>query len=225
MDKPDLKVEKEMCRRGYQVVIGVDEVGRGALAGPVVAGACAIYNLQFKIYNKNSNFKLQISNWESLGIDDSKRLSAQKREELSKIIRKYAMVGIGEVGVADINKCGIVKATQKAMRSALRQAQGKHYKKARIFVLVDAFHVKYIPGVGLKNQKAIIKGDRKSVSIAAASIVAKVHRDKMMVKLGRKYPKYGWKQSKGYGTKKHLAAIRKYGVTRLHRLAFLPKDI
>jgi len=208
MVKPDFRFEKGYWKKGYGVVIGVDEVGRGALAGPVVAGAVAL---------KRGDSLLGI------GIDDSKRLAAKKREGLAKIIRKDAAVGIGEVGVAYINRHGIVKATQKAMRKSI--ANLKLHKNPKIFVLVDAFHVKYIPGVGLENQKAIIKGDQKSISIAAASIIAKVYRDKLMVRLGKKYPKYKWRENKGYGTEKHLAAIKKHGPTKLHRLAFLPKGI
>ncbi len=238
---PDFSFEKQSLRRGYQTIIGVDEVGRGALAGPVVAAAVVLLK-------KNSSFKRTVlsreeSFWQDLGVDDSKRLTAKKRERLDKIIRSVALWGVGEVGVATINKLGIVKATEKAMRSAIKQVidplkidffenldqdvlssrilDQKHlssnFKKSRVFMLVDAFHVKYIPGVGLKNQKAIIKGDQKVLSIAAASIVAKVYRDNLMAKAKGKY---GWKQNKGYGTKRHLRAIKKFGLTRFHRLQF-----
>ncbi|MCL4390329.1 MAG: ribonuclease HII [Patescibacteria group bacterium] len=203
--KPDFGFEKQAWRRGYKTVIGVDEVGRGALAGPVVAGAVS---LKRTVLFKNGSFLDEI--------DDSKRLSAKKREELAKIIKQNAAWGIGEASVSFINKHGIVKATAKAMRSAVAQVAGD-----RQFVLVDAFHIKYIPGVGLANQRAIIKGDQKSLSIAAASIIAKVHRDRLM----KKRSVYGWRQNKGYGTAKHIAAIKKHGPSRFHRLAFVKNFI
>lgn len=210
---PDLKHEEQLWKKGYDLVIGVDEVGRGAIAGPVVAGACAISNFQFSIFK-------------NLGIDDSKRLTVRKREELDKIIRKEARWGIGEVGVATINKVGIVKATEKAMRSAIANCKLKikncKFQNKKVFVLVDAFHVKYIPGVGLPNQKGIIKGDQKVLSIAAASIIAKVYRDELMANTKNRY---GWKRNKGYGTAEHLAKIKKYGLTKLHRLAFVKNII
>ena len=127
------------------------------------------------------------------------------------------MWGVGEVGVGVINKVGIGRATQMAMRKALRRfaPQGK------VFLLVDAFHIKYLRGIGLKNQKAIIHGDQKSISIAAASILAKVYRDNLMRKLAKIHPQYGWGRNKGYGTKEHQKAIIKYGLTRLHRKKFV----
>ena len=131
-----------------------------------------------------------------------------------------AIFGIGEANIGFINKHGIVKATEKAMRMALREVQGKLREK-KIFVLVDAFHVKYVPGVGLRNQKAIIKGDQKSISIAAASIIAKVHRDKLLDKLHKEYPVYKWKENKGYGTRDHQIAIKKHGVTKYHRKLYV----
>lgn len=214
--EPTFGRERRLLADGYNVVIGVDEVGRGALAGPVVAGAVAFKKGQ--ILKRSDLFKKSPLLNE---VDDSKRLTAKKREELAKIIKKEAKWGIGEVGVATINRVGIVKATEKAMRLALRQAQGKQQDK-KVFVLVDAFHVKYIPGVGLKNEEGIIKGDQKVLSIAAASIVAKVYRDKLMSRQSRynKHDRYGWKRNKGYGTAEHLRAIRKFGLSRFHRLQF-----
>lgn len=207
--KPHLKYERELWAKGYTLIIGVDEVGRGSFAGPLVAGAVAL------------EIKSDIS-WEKVGINDSKKLSSKKREELDKIIRKNAWgYGIGEVGVAYINKFGIAKATGKAMRQAVAQVRRAAGNNLRTFVLVDAFHVKYIPGVGLKNQKGIIRGDQKSMSIASASIIAKAHRDKLMGKLGKKYPKYHWVVNKGYGTKEHREAIRKFGLSKLHRKLFV----
>lgn len=183
---------------GYELVIGVDEVGRGALAGPVVAGAVAF-----------------LAPTRIIGIKDSKKLTAKTRETLAKLIKAEARWGIGEVGVGTINRVGIVKATEKAMRQAVAKV-----RQGKCQVLVDAFHVKYIPGVGLKNQQAIIKGDEKVLEISAASIIAKVYRDALMAKIKNRY---GWKRNKGYGTVEHIRALKKFGVTRLHRLAFVKK--
>lgn len=203
MKLPDFNYE-ELCLS--KVVIGVDEVGRGALAGPVVAAAVYL--------------PIRPEFWLSLGIDDSKRLTPKKREELAEIIKEKAIWGIGEVNVAYINSRGIVKATEKAMRSAVAQVVSKCLNQ-QCYILIDAFHVKNVPGVGLKNQQAIIKGDQKSISIAAASIIAKVYRDNLMTKLHTISNIYGWKDNKGYGTKKHLTAIGKLGITKLHRKNFI----
>lgn len=218
MDKPNFKLERLALKKGYELVIGVDEVGRGALAGPVVAGAVAISNLPLGLTRGK-----QFSNWETLGIDDSKKLTVKKREELAKIIKRNAFWGIGEVGVVTINKIGIVKATEKAMRIAVAKINQR-----KAFVLIDAFHVKYIPGVGLSNQKAIVRGDQKALSIAAASIIAKVHRDKILYRLYKNYKHYKcykWNKNKGYGTADHIKAVKKHGVTRHHRLAFVKNII
>jgi ribonuclease HII len=191
MARPDFSFEKKYWRIGYYPVIGVDEVGRGAFAGPLIAAAAAmkIFNFQFLIFNEREKIINEIL---KLGINDSKKLSPKKRKKLEKIVKKYFYTGIGESSVSEINRLGIVKATEKAMRRALRLvalAQGKQLKGKR-FVLIDAFHVKYIPGVGLRNQKAIVHGDSKSISIAAASIIAKVYRDSLMRRLSKKYDHY-----------------------------------
>ena len=201
---PNFSFEKKIWRRGFKYACGVDEAGRGAWAGPIVAAACA-FAPKFQIV-------------EGLGIDDSKRLKPKKRERLAAEIKKYALVwSVAEIPVRVINKLGIGKATAAAMRKAL-----KKLRRSKIFVLVDGFHVKYLTG-GLKNQKAITHGDQKSISIAAASILAKVHRDKIMRRLGRnpRYKVYGWGRNKGYGTKLQQKAILRYGLTRFHRKAFV----
>ncbi len=199
--------EFEMSLDDGFVVIGVDEVGRGALAGPVVAGAvCLLGDRGF---------------WLKQGIDDSKRLSAIRREELSKIIWKNAACGIGGVSVAYINSHGIVKATEKAMRQAIKAVQGKIASNQGQFLLIDAFNLMFVPKIGLKQQKAIIKGDQKSISIAAASIIAKVYRDKLMDELAYKQTRYGLDGNKGYGTKLHIEAIKHHGVSKIHRKLFV----
>lgn len=205
--QPNLSEEKKLWRRGYDLVIGVDEVGRGAWAGPVAAAAVCLWR----------NEKID---WQKIGIDDSKRIRPRQRELLDRLIKEKCLAyGIGETGASQINRSGLVKATQKAIRQAVARVKSK--TDGRTFVLADAFYVKYLKAIGLKNQKAIIRGDQKSISIAAASIVAKVYRDRIMRRLARKYQKYGWGRNKGYGTAEHQKAIKKYGVTRYHRLAFL----
>ncbi|MDP3955479.1 MAG: ribonuclease HII [bacterium] len=227
---PDFSYEKKLWRQGYEIIIGIDEVGRGSFAGPVVAAAVA-WPPKFKI----ENLKLKIG--EDLEINDSKQLKPKEREKLSVIIKEEALAwDITEVGVSVINRIGIGKATEKAMRKAIadiaklliancskKQSTINYKQSNNMFVLVDGFHVKYLRGIGLKNQKGVIHGDQKSISIAAASILAKVHRDKLMQSLSKqsKYKKYGWEKNKGYGTKEHQNAILKYGLTRLHRKAFV----
>jgi len=200
--RPDFEIEKIFWRKGY-VVVGVDEVGRGAVAGPVVAAAaaikCTMYNVQC------------IKKIEKLGIDDSKKLSRNKREELTPLIKKYFYWGIGEASALEINKFGIVKATGLAMKRSLRDLRIK-----KTIILIDGRHVK-----GIGHQEAIVKGDQKSISIAAASIIAKVYRDGLMRDLSGKYPGYGFERHVGYGTKKHVEMIKKLGVSKMHRTMFV----
>ncbi|MCL5970776.1 MAG: ribonuclease HII [Patescibacteria group bacterium] len=205
---PSFKEEKKIWEKGYKYVIGIDEVGRGAFAGPVVTGAA--------VFKKDIDSSLI----EHLGIHDSKLLTPQKRKELDKEIRLHSQYySISEVGVSGINKVGIGKATEMAFRKVLRETR-KKLPGGKIFVLVDGFHIKYIKGIGLKNQKAIIKGDRKSISIASASIIAKVYRDNLMKTLSKKYPQYHFDKNKGYGTKEHRNFIKKYGLSKVHRGSF-----
>ncbi|MBI4100803.1 ribonuclease HII [Candidatus Microgenomates bacterium] len=210
---PDFSEEKKLWKKSFRVVIGVDEVGRGSWVGPLVVAACAF----------SQSGKIQI---EKLGIDDSKALKTRHREKLSELIKKHCLGwSIGEVGVGTINRIGVGKATNVAMRKAV----GSLFKKLnhgrtspqKTFVLIDAFYIRYLRGLGLKNQKAIIHGDEKSISIAAASILAKVYRDKLLRGLAKKHPQYRWGRNKGYGTKEHQGAILKYGITKLHRKKFV----
>lgn len=211
MNKPTLKEEKKLWKK-YKYVIGLDEVGRGAFAGPVVVGA-VVFD---KSILKYENLLLEIN--------DSKLLTPKKRFELSKKIKKYCFsYSFGKIGVSTINRLGIGKATQMAFRKAIKyiliKLSSDNIQK-RNFILVDGFHIRYMKGIGLKNQKAIIKGDRKCVSIAAASIIAKVYRDKIMTNLNRKYSKFGFLDNKGYGTRKHINAIKLYGLSDYHRKSF-----
>jgi len=213
MKKPSFREEIKIWKKGCEFVIGVDEVGRGSFAGPVVAGAV--------IFKKGSNFKDGMFSQ----VNDSKLLNPRKREQLAKEIKKEAILyAVSVVGVSKINKLGIGKATKIAIRKVIKTILWRIIEssngKSSIFVLADGFHIKYIRGVGLINQKAIIKGDRKSISIAAASIIAKVYRDKLMRKLNRKYPGYGFSKNKGYGTKRHRDALKKLGLSKIHRTSF-----
>jgi ribonuclease HII len=207
MSLPDFSFEKKLRKQGYKLIAGVDEVGRGCFAGPVVAG-CVILNRQISEYANKQ-----------IIINDSKLLSPKRREIADIWIRKNAVAfGIGAAGVSQINRLGIKKATEIAFRRAIKNC-GVEID----YLLIDAFYIPYVKGLRRRNQKAIIKGDTKSVSIAAASIVAKVYRDKLMINLSKKpkYKKYKWGENKGYGTKGHQKMIRKYGISRLHRKQFV----
>ena len=194
---PTLEYEKKLFKKGCKFVCGLDEVGRGCFAGPVVVGAVVLSE--------------EVSLPE--GIADSKLLTPQKREKLSKEIKEKAVAwAIAEISVRDINKVGIGKAAQMAFRKAV-----KNLSKKPDHILIDAFYINHI---NRKRQTPVVKGDQKCVSIAAASIIAKVYRDDLMDKLHLKYPQYGFDKHKGYGTKAHQDAIKKYGLSRIHRRSF-----
>lgn len=208
MKLPDFEEEKKLWKKDFKYVIGVDEVGRGAFAGPVTVAAVV--------------FKSESVEINSLGINDSKLLKPIKRQNLSKPIKNLCMTySIVTISVSTINKVGIGKATNTAFRKSIDEIISKlKAKEEKVYLLADGFHIKHIKKIGLKNQKAIIKGDRKSISIAAASIIAKVHRDDLMRKLSMKYPEYGFDKHKGYGTKAHQEAIKKHGLSKVHRKSF-----
>ena len=180
-----------------QILAGVDEVGRGSLIGPVYAAAV--------ILNKSINKKL---------LKDSKSLTRNKREELDKYIKENSIWAIGQASTKEIEKINILHASLLAMKRAIL----KLTKKPSL-VLIDG---NKLPD--LKNYKLeyIIKGDQKIPSISAASIIAKVSRDKFITTLSKKFRNYGWDTNSGYGTKKHLSAIKKFGITKYHRKTFSP---
>lgn len=181
---------------GYGLICGIDEAGRGPLAGPVVAGAVILPK-----------------DCEILYLNDSKKLSAAKREALyDEIMEKAAATGIGMAGPARIDEINILQATYEAMREAVKKL-GVHPE----ILLNDAVT---IPGIDIP-QVPIIKGDAKSVSIAAASVLAKVTRDRLMVQYDEILPGYGFAQNKGYGSKEHIEAIRRLGPTPIHRRSFI----
>lgn len=192
------RFEREYESLGY--ICGIDEVGRGPLAGPVVAGAV--------ILPKDCQI---------LYLNDSKQLSAKKREELYDVIMKEAVsVGLGFVDPKRIDEINILQATYEAMREAI----GKLVPTPDV-LLNDAVT---IPGISIR-QVPIIKGDAQSVSIAAASIVAKVTRDRLMEEYDALYPEYGFAANKGYGAAAHLEALRKFGPTPIHRRSFLSRAV
>lgn len=192
----DSMKEYERKYSEYELICGIDEVGRGPLAGPVVAGAV--------ILPKDCSI---------LYVNDSKKLSEKKREELYDVIMSEAVsVGLGYVDNLRIDEINILQATYEAMRQAI----GKLSPQPDL-LLNDAVT---IPGVSIK-QVPIIKGDAKSISIAAASIVAKVTRDRLMAEYDTQYPGYDFAGNKGYGSAKHIEAIRKLGPTPIHRRSFI----
>jgi ribonuclease HII len=195
---PSFDEENILRNKGYQYIAGVDEVGRGCFAGPVVSAAVIL----------PSHFDQITSE-----INDSKLLSPYKREELSEVIKKHALAyAISLVHVGVINAYGIGKATQISFRKAI-----KSLPIEPDFILIDAF---YIDGIAKSKQKPIIHGDRKSISVAAASILAKVYRDDLMRKLDGKYLVYDFAANKGYGTRRHQEAIQLHGLSNLHRTSF-----
>ena len=180
-----------------KTIAGVDEVGRGSLVGPVYAAAV--------ILNKSIDKKL---------LKDSKKLSKFKREILSKYIKKNSIWSIGKASIKEIDKINILNASLLAMKRAI-----KKLKKKPTLVLIDG---NKLPEIKNYNLKSIIKGDQKVPSISAASIIAKVTRDKMIKNLGKKFKGYYWDQNYGYGTKQHLKAIKNLGITSHHRKTFSP---
>ncbi len=188
--------ERELLNKGITLIAGIDEVGRGPLVGPVVA--CSVI--------LPVNYKLE-------GLTDSKKLSEKKREEFYDILVKDAIsYGIGIIDNNKIDEVNIYEATKLAMLDAI-----KNMKVKPEYLLIDAMKLNTdIPS------NSIIKGDSKSLSIAAASVIAKVERDRMMLELDKKYPYYDFKNNKGYPTKKHIEAIKEHGITSLHRKTYGP---
>ena len=199
------RFEQENKAQGFNFIAGVDEVGRGPLAGPVVT-ACVVLKPEY----------------EGLGIDDSKKLTEKKREALyDEIIENALAYGFGIRDNERIDEINILEATKEAMRDAVLAAETMLKKNSlgdRInLVMVDAVK---IPGIENK-QMSLIKGDSNSLSIAAASILAKVRRDRMMVEYDKIYPGYDFASNKGYGTASHYQGIREQGITPIHRKTFL----
>lgn len=195
-----LEIEDKLYEKGYNFVCGVDEAGRGPLCGPVVAAAV--------ILPKDECIE---------GVNDSKKLSEKKRELLyEKIISRAIAYGIGISDVDLIEKVNILNATKLAMKMAI-----SNLKVKPDYVLIDGNQMIDIS----IDASTVVSGDAKSESIAAASILAKVTRDRMLIEYDKKYPEYGFAKHKGYGTKAHIEAIKKYGLTDIHRPSFCKKIV
>ncbi len=198
MEKVDLyKYENELWPKGINYIGGIDEVGRGPLVGPVVT-ACVILPKDFVLE----------------GLTDSKKLTEKKRDEYYDYIMDHALsIGIGMMDNKVIDEVNIYEATKLAMYQAIENS-----KITPEHVLIDAMKLEKLS----MPSTSIIKGDAKSISIAAASVIAKVTRDRMMIELDKKYPMYGFKDHKGYPTKKHLEAIKEYGILDNYRTSYKP---
>lgn len=195
--KTNFNEEKKLWKRGFTTVVGLDEAGRGPLAGPVVAGAV--------FFKKNCKINLKIN--------DSKKLSQKQREEFYEILTNHKEVkwGVGVVSEKVIDKINILQASKLAMQKAVKNLNAD-------FLLIDG-------NFKLQNkisEKSIIRGDQKVFSIAAASIIAKVTRDRIMKKMHKKYPDYGFHLHKGYGTALHMANLKQFGPSKIHRKSFYP---
>lgn len=192
------KYEKDAFKNGYSLIAGVDEAGRGPLAGPVVGAAVILPKGIF-----------------IPGLNDSKKLSEKRREQFFDIIKNEALdIGVGIIEHDEIDKINILNAAKKAMVLSLQ-----NLKTGAEIAMVDAEKLD-ISGV---EQISIVKGDTLSISIAAASIIAKVTRDRLMREMDKEYPQYGFLKHKGYGTKEHINAIKKYGICPIHRISFTKK--
>lgn len=195
-----LEIEDKLYSEGYNFVCGVDEAGRGPLCGPVVAAAV--------ILPKDEYIE---------GINDSKKLTEKKREKLyDDIMMKAVAASIGISDVDVIEKVNILNATKLAMKQAIEKLSIKPD-----YVLIDG---NQMIDINIKAE-TVVSGDAKSESIAAASIIAKVTRDRMLIEFDKKYPEYGFAKHKGYGTKSHIEAIQKYGLTDIHRPSFCKKFV
>lgn len=218
MEETTFEKERNIASKGGVLVVGVDEAGRGPLCGPVVAAAVCYKNPDFVIpVELEKDFAL---------IRDSKKLSEKQREKIYDLIQEHFSVGVGIVHADTIDRINILEATFLAMKSALSQlmknipAQHEnHGRGPQAYVLVDGNQK--IPNLSLE-QETVVGGDGTVKSIAAASIIAKVTRDRMILEYDRQYPQYGLAKHKGYGTKVHMDALRKYGPTPIHRMSFKP---
>jgi ribonuclease HII len=198
---PNLEFESSLWSHGLTLVAGLDEAGRGAWAGPVAAAAVILPN--------DERIEKELD-----GVRDSKQLSAERRAELALVIEEKALAFCtGFSSNEEIDRCGIVPATQLAMQRALAGM-----KQLSQHLLIDAL---FLPDTDIP-QTALIKGDQRSLSIAAASILAKHHRDVLMCEFDRNFPGYGLADHKGYGTRRHQEAIKQFGALSIHRMTFAP---
>ncbi|MBP9697697.1 MAG: ribonuclease HII [Candidatus Moranbacteria bacterium] len=212
MQTTTFEKEWEIISKGEVFVVGVDEAGRGPLCGPVVAAA---------VYYKHPDFVIPSELEKDFAlIRDSKKLSEKQREKIFALIQEHFHVGVGIVNAETIDRVNILQATFLAMKAALSdllrktpEARGKEY------LLIDGNQL--LPNFS-GAQEAVVSGDSTVKSIAAASIIAKVTRDRMITEYDQEYPQYGFARHKGYGTKEHMDALRKYGPSPIHRMSFKP---
>lgn len=221
MQLPTFEYENRLAGQGF-ILIGIDEAGRGPLAGPVVAAAVLFKSADFEIpEGREKEFTL---------IRDSKKLSETQRETVFALVQEFFHVGVGVISAETIDRVNILQATFLAMKAAitnlqqttnnLRQLNNIAMKPWKL--LIDGNQE--IPNVSLQ-QEAIVDGDGLVKSIAAASIIAKVTRDRLIILADHKYPAYGFARHKGYGTREHMEALRKYGPTPIHRKSFRPVQL
>ena len=204
MTTPTLELENGILTQfGFSLIAGLDEAGRGALAGPVTAAAVILPLNDVQLLEKLQN------------VNDSKQVTAVMREKLFSRITEHALAyGIGAVSADVIDEIGIIPATKQAMVTAVSQL----IPAARFLLIDGRIRLQTLP----TPQQAVIRGDAQSLSIAAASILAKVTRDRLMIELDAHYPQYGFARHKGYGTPQHLFALERYGPCLLHRHTFTP---
>jgi len=217
MKLPNLNKEKAILRKGFKIVVGIDEAGRGPLAGPITAAALAVIgpisNFKFLISKQQRNLKF---------LKDSKKLTSKRREEFYGILTRHPRIrwAAASVGPATIDRINVARAANLAARRAFERLvvkMGNSRSYFKTFVLLDG-------RLSFKSefpQETVIKGDEKIWSIAAASVIAKVARDRKMRRLARKFPAYGLEIHKGYGTRMHYQKLRKHGPSEIHRKTFL----
>lgn len=210
----NFKTESVLLNEGYSLIIGIDEAGRGPLAGPVVAAAASFRYLDGNLPSRIKGHKLLNL------IRDSKTLSEKQREGLFDFIQENFHVGIGICDHATIDRINILQATYLAMKSAVFQLKSKCLQKdEKCIILVDGN--KKIPNLSIE-QKTIVSGDQLVKSISAASVIAKVTRDRLMRDMDKLYPGYGFCDHKGYGTRRHIGMLQQLGPCEIHRKSFFP---
>jgi ribonuclease HII len=216
MQLPTFEREQSLVATGC-VPIGIDEAGRGPLAGPVVAAAVLFRGRDFRVPEGREQ--------EFILIRDSKKLSEKQRETAFAIVQEFFHVGVGTISPETIDRVNILEATFLAMKSALSELErvaGVRGKESSLVLLVDGNQA--IPNISLQ-QEAVVDGDALVCSIAAASIIAKVTRDRLIILADHEYPAYGFARHKGYGTREHMDALRKYGPCPIHRKSFRPVEL
>lgn len=212
--KPTIKQEKKLLKKGYKYILCLDEAGRGSLAGPVFASGVLI--LWDKNITRNKIFKelLKLAR-------DSKLLTPLQREKIYEVIKKadFIVYSVSKVGVSVIDRINIKNASEKAMENCVKKIEKKIKRKVDI-IIADGDNIKN-EFLNSKNCLKIVKADRYIFTCALSSIIAKVERDRYMEKLNKMLPRYDFAKNKGYGTKEHLKAIKKYGLSKVHRKSFL----